>query len=39
MNDLHNLDWSQHIMRSSCEDGTIRAGTVFTPTTTFFSST
>jgi len=37
-NDMHNLDWSQHIMRSSCENGTIRAGTVFSPTKTFFSS-
>jgi cellobiose phosphorylase len=37
-NDLNNLDWSQHIVRSKCEGGTIRAKTVFKPTTTFFSS-
>jgi cellobiose phosphorylase len=36
--DMNNLDWSQHIIRSRYEAGTIRAGTVFTPTTIFFSS-
>ena len=38
LNDLHNLDWSQQIVRSKCENGTIRAATVFNPATTFFSS-
>jgi cellobiose phosphorylase len=37
-NDMHNLDWSQHIVQSRCEAGTIRAKTVFEQTTTFFSS-
>jgi cellobiose phosphorylase len=37
-NDQHNLDWSQHIVSSNLENGTIRARTRFRPTTTFFSS-
>jgi cellobiose phosphorylase len=38
VNDLNNLDWSQHIVASNCADGTIKAKTVFSPRTTFFSS-
>ena len=38
MNDLINLDWAQHIVFSSCEDGTIRVGTKFNPLVYFFAS-
>jgi cellobiose phosphorylase len=38
VNDLNNLDWSQHIVASKCTDGTITAKTVFSPRTIFFSS-
>jgi N,N'-diacetylchitobiose phosphorylase len=37
-NDLTNLDWAQHIVCSSCQDGVIRVGTRFKPLTFFFAS-
>ena len=37
-NDMTNLDWAQHIVFSSCEEGTIRVGTKFRPLTFFFAS-
>jgi cellobiose phosphorylase len=37
-NDLTNLDWAQHIVFSSCQDGVIRVGTKFRPLTFFFAS-
>ena len=37
-NDLNNLDWAQHIVFSSCEDGVIRVGTKFNPLNYFFAS-
>jgi cellobiose phosphorylase len=36
--DQQNLDWAQHIVSSTCEDGTIRVGTRFSSTTSFFAS-
>jgi cellobiose phosphorylase len=36
--DQQNLDWAQHIVRSSFVDGAILTGTVFRPDTTFFAS-
>jgi cellobiose phosphorylase len=38
MNDMINLDWAQHIVFSSCENGTIRVGTKFNPLVYFFGS-
>jgi cellobiose phosphorylase len=37
-NDLTNLDWAQHIVFSSCENGVIRVGTKFKALTYFFGS-
>ena len=37
-NDITNLDWAQHIVFSSCENGTIRVGTKFNPLVYFFAS-
>ncbi len=37
-NDMTNLDWAQHIVFSSCEDGVIRVGTKFNPLRYFFAS-
>ncbi len=37
-NDMTNLDWAQHIVFSSCEDGIIRVGTKFNPLRYFFAS-
>ncbi|MGZ6314390.1 MAG: GH36-type glycosyl hydrolase domain-containing protein [Candidatus Limnocylindrales bacterium] len=37
-NDMVNLDWGQHIVFSSCEDGVIRVGTKFKPLTFFLAS-
>jgi cellobiose phosphorylase len=37
-NDMVNLDWAQHIVFSSCEDGIIRARTKFKPLVYFFGS-
>jgi cellobiose phosphorylase len=36
-NDMTNLDWAQHIVFSSCENGTIRVGTKFNPLVYFFA--
>ncbi|MGD0122668.1 MAG: glycosyl transferase family 36 [Candidatus Limnocylindrales bacterium] len=36
--DLYNMDWAQHIVFSSCENGVIRVGTKFNPLTYFFAS-
>ncbi len=38
MNDQTNLDWSQHIVASRCENGTILVTTKFNPSTYFFGS-
>ncbi len=38
LNDLTNLDWAQHIVFSSCQDGVIRVGTKFRPLTFFLAS-
>jgi cellobiose phosphorylase len=38
VSDQQNLDWSQHIVGSRYEDGTILVGTRFRPTTSFFAS-
>jgi cellobiose phosphorylase len=38
MNDLTNLDWAQHIVAGSCDDGVIRVATKFRPLTFFFGS-
>jgi cellobiose phosphorylase len=37
-NDMTNLDWAQHIVFSSCEEGVIRVATKFRPLTYFFAS-
>ncbi len=37
-NDMVNLDWGQHIVFSSCEEGVIRVGTKFKPLTFFLAS-
>jgi len=37
-NDMVNLDWAQHIVFSSCENGTIRVATKFNPLVYFFGS-
>ena len=37
-NDLTNLDWAQHIVFSSCENGVIKVATKFKPLTYFFAS-
>jgi cellobiose phosphorylase len=37
-NDMTNLDWGQHIVFSSCEDGVIRVATKYKPLTFFFAS-
>ncbi len=36
--DQQNLDWAQHIFRTGYEHGVVRAGTVFSAHTTFFTS-
>ena len=36
--DMHNLDWGAHIFHSKYQNSTIIAGTQFTTTKTFFSS-
>ena len=36
--DMTNLDWAQHIVFSSCENGVIRVGTKFRALTYFFGS-
>ena len=38
LSDLTNLDWAQHIVFSSCENGTISVGTKFNPLVYFFAS-
>jgi cellobiose phosphorylase len=38
MNDLTNLDWAQHIVAGSCDEGVIRVATKFRPLTFFFGS-
>ncbi len=38
MVDQLNLDWGQHIVEASVNDGVIRSRTRFRPTTTFFAS-
>ncbi len=38
LTDLTNLDWAQHIVFSSCENGTIRVATKFNPLVYFFAS-
>jgi cellobiose phosphorylase len=37
-NDMVNLDWAQHIVFSSCEEGIIRVATKFKPLVYFFGS-
>jgi cellobiose phosphorylase len=37
-NDMVNLDWAQHIVFSSCEEGIIRVRTKFNPLVYFFGS-
>ncbi len=37
-NDMTNLDWAQHVVFSTCEDGVIRVATKFKPLTLFLAS-
>jgi cellobiose phosphorylase len=38
INDTTNLDWGQHVVFSSCQDGVIRVSTKSNPSTYFFAS-
>ena len=38
VNDLTNLDWAQHIVFSTCQNGIIRVATKFNPLVYFFGS-